>query len=151
MRPASDITSGERSMGRKMCQPGICFSMFQGNQKNSAAHVPHSPSQSQPGIKALYLTRILRCSWSLSSSPVDSETVHGGCRAVIGGCCFKAASPGLSLELTQTTSYSVIVVKQLNFLWRPLRCFTSPERSILLGFLSSLNSSDQALRGQRQL
>lgn len=50
-----------------------------------------------------YTLRVLRCSWSLL------------CQAVTGGHCSKAARPGLSLELTQTMSYSVVVVKTAQF------------------------------------
>lgn len=51
----SDVARGERSV-RKMCLPGICFSLFQGSQENRAAHAPCFPSQSQPRIKALNST-----------------------------------------------------------------------------------------------
>lgn len=100
---------GERCVGQVSA-----FSCFRATRKTV---LPMSPIPLPKASLELryYTLHVLRCSWSLSSSPVDSETVHGGCRAVTGGHCSKAARPGLSLELIQTTSYSVIVVKTAQF------------------------------------
>lgn len=115
--------------------------LFQGNQENNVAHAPCFPSQSQPRMKAFNLT----------CTEVFLVIVKHW------GACSKAARPGsclsteTHLERQSRGEHHSSWSKQLNLSWQLLRLFNSPERSILAGFLSSLNPSDRVLREQRQL
>lgn len=101
-----------------------------------AYHVPAVPVSGQLGKQCCpyppycspesrhQASHVLRCSWSLSSSPVESDTAHGW-QAVTEEHWFKAARPGSSLPTGNTQGHQSgserqsLWSKQLNLSWQP--------------------------------